>query len=79
METLELTNLCSTTPVRVWIDDEGDLCISDDSFTSKPLWVDKKDIPKLTKWLLGDKIDKLDKFSVERRAWQKAVQECELF
>ena len=79
---IEVESMCDTSKALFSIDEEGDLRIQfckEEGVEWKSHYVPAKELLRLTKFLMNNQTGKFKKFRTEERAWQKAVQACELF
>ena len=74
---IEVESMIDSKDAVFSIDDTGDLKI--DFAHWKSHYVPAKELLRLTKFLMNNQTGNFKKFSTEERAWQKAVQACELF
>jgi len=62
--------------ISISFDEDGDLLIKNTKGSA--IYILERDVHKLLKFIITERCDKLDKFSVERSKWQECIKEGRL-
>ena len=74
---IEVESMCDMSKALFSIDDGGDLRIQfcrSEGVEWKSHYVPAKELSRLAKFLIDHQCSEMDKFSVEKRAWQEAIR-----